>query len=254
MDDDRLPLAIRRAFSRYEMRAPATLPIGRVAQPARPGHRRSLPRLAGPVVAAAAVAVIVAGTLVPAQPAFASWSATPSTADPAVVASARDDCSSVDPDHLGGLQLVTSEQRGDYTMLLFGDGEAYGLCLTGRDIEPMILAGPGTGAVDLPDGSGSPGDDHSGVQAAPGVRFVAQPGSDSAIAERVQAWVIGVTPEVARVVIEREGAEPTIATLGDEVAFAWWPAGTEAVAIVAYGADGEVLQRITVNGSMVSEH
>nr|MBA3740827.1 hypothetical protein [Chloroflexota bacterium] len=73
-------------------------------------------------------------------------------------------------------------------------------------------------------------------------------------AERVQAWVVGVTPDVARVVIERDGSEPTVATLGDEVAFAWWPAGTEAVAVIAFDVDGNVLQRISVGGAMITEH
>jgi hypothetical protein len=67
---------------------------------------------------------------------------------------------------------------------------------------------------------------------------------------------VGVTPEVARVVVERSGVEPTVATMGDGAAFAWWPAGTEAVAIAAYDADGDLLQRMTVEsgGSVITEH
>ncbi|MDQ3691041.1 MAG: hypothetical protein M3406_13605 [Chloroflexota bacterium] len=254
MNDENFGRAIRRAFSRYQMSAAATLPVG---HPSRAGASRRgwLPRVAMPFAAVAAGAVVLASTVLAPQQAFASWSATPSGADPTVVASAADECTSVDPDHLSGLRLVGSEQRGDYTMLLFGDGGAYGLCLTGPDIDPMVLAGPGTNAIDTP---GSPGSAEHGAsgQPAPGVTFIAQPGAGSPIAERVQAWVVGVTSDVARVVIQRDGSEPAVATLGDEVAFAWWPAGTDAAAVTAYDADGNVLKQISIGdfGGTITEH
>ncbi|HEV8054579.1 MAG TPA: hypothetical protein VGP30_07095, partial [Candidatus Limnocylindrales bacterium] len=233
MNDETFARAIRRAFSRYEMSNAATFPGGYSTQAGGATRRRGwLPRVAVPIVAVAAGAAVLASTVLAPQQAFASWSATPSGANPTVVAGASDECTTADPDHLGGLRLVGSEQRGEYTMLLFGDGGAYGLCLTGPDIDPMILAGPGTNAVDAP--GASPEHEGASGQPAPGVTFIAQPGADAPIADRVQAWVVGVTPDVARVVIERDGSEPTVATLGDEVAFAWWPAGTEAVAVIAF--------------------
>ena len=255
MKDETFARAIRRAFSRYEMSNAATIPVGHSTQ-AGGATRRSgwLPRVAVPIAAVAAGAAVLATTVLAPQQAFASWSATPSGADPTIVASSADECTSADPDHLGALRIVGSEQRGDYTMLLFGDGGAYGLCLTGPDIDPMVLAGPGTSAVDAPSADGSAEHEGATGQPAPGVTFIAQPGADAPIAERVQAWVVGVTLDVARVVIERNGSEPTVATLGDEVAFAWWPAGTEAVAVIAYDADGNVLQRISVGGAMITEH
>lgn len=254
MHDDRFPRAIRRAFERYEMSAAGAAPVasGIPAMGAR-APRRLLPRVALPGIAMAIAVAALAVTVVPARPAFASWQAAPAKADGPTVASADSDCTAADPDHLSGLRLLGSERRGDYTMLLYGDGGAYGLCLTGPDIEPSVLAGPGSGAVDAPgtpDGGGHPG---FGDEQPPGVRFVAQPGSDAPIAQRVQAWAIGATAEVARVVIERLDAEPVVATLGEGIAFAWWPAGTEAAAIAAYDAEGKLLQRISV-GDMVTEH
>ncbi|MBA3779559.1 MAG: hypothetical protein H0X16_09735 [Chloroflexi bacterium] len=250
MDDDLYPRAIRRAFARYELSSEATLTAGHGTKAPVVGASRfaGLTRLAMPLGVAAAVAAVLVATTAPARPAFASWQPTPASADAAVVASARDGCTSSDPDHLTGLRLVASEQRGDYTMLLFGDGAAYGLCLTGSDTNPMVLAGPGSAAVDAPAEPAPWGEGHgdgNGSEAV-GVRFVAQPGSGSAIAERLQTWVVGVTPEVARVVFERADAEPVIASLGEEVAFAWWPVGAEAVAIATYDAGGDLLQRIPV--------
>ena len=254
MHDDDLGRAIRRAFSRFEMSAESTLPaVGRRAGAGSTRRARWLPRLAAPVVALAAGAAVVAGTLLPAQPAFASWSANPSGANPSAVAVAEDDCVSADPDHLGGLRLVGSERRGDYTMLLFGDGTAYGLCLTGPDIQPLVLAGPGTGAIDA-EGFSSGGEHGARSDKTSSVMFIAQPGSDAPVAERVQAWVIGVTPDVARVTIERDGAEPTVATLGDGVAFAWWPAGIDALTVTAYDTEGLELQRVSVSEMTVTEH
>jgi hypothetical protein len=257
MDDDGFRHAIQRAFDRYEMSPTTTLQVsGRATSPLGGPARTRLPRLAATLVAVAISAAVLAIAVTPAQPAFASWRATPSSADQAVVTRAQTDCAASDPENVTGLELIASEQRGEYIMLLFGDDRAYGMCLTGPDIEPTILTGPGTVAVDAPGGPTSVGGDHgqTGDLGAPGVLFVTQPGSDSPIAQRVQAWIVGVTPGVARVVLERDGAEPTVATMGDGVAFAWWPAGTEAVAIAAYDANAELVQRIPVSGSMITEH
>ncbi len=256
MNDDNLAHSIRRAFSRYQMSPAATLPTEhRTPRMSEARGLRWVPRLAAPIAALAVVAAVVATTLTPAQPAFASWNAAPSNASAAVVASAEDACLTADPEHLAGLRLVGSEQRGDYTMLLYGDGGSYGLCLTGPDIEPMVLAGPGTDAVDAP---GTASDGHQGLSTEPAsdITFVAQPGNDAPIAQRVQAWVIGISADVARVTIEREGAQPTIATLGDGVAFAWWPAGSAAVSVTAYNAGGDELQRFTIGdtGATINEH
>lgn len=253
MDEHRFEGEIRHAFERYEMSAQATLPVGR-AEP-RAGSRRArwLPVLTVPVIAATIGFAVVTLTLVPARHAFASWKAEPASADGSVVTSAREACDRTDDDHLTGLALVASEQRGGYTMLLFGNGATYGLCLTGPDIEPTILAGPGSGAVDSP---GAPTDrasaDHAddGRALAPGIQWIAQPGSgvDDPLAGRVQAWAIGISPDTSRVTIERTAGEPTIATVADGVAFAWWPAGSQAVAITAYDAVGNVLLRVPVTG------
>ncbi len=257
MDDDGFRHEIKRAFQRYEMSPTTALRVtDRGARRTGGAARIRLPRLAVPLVAAAVGAAVLAIAITPPQATFASWHATPSSADVSVVASAQDRCTSSGDDHLSGLKLVGSEQRGEYTMLLFGDGRAYGMCLTGPDIQPMILAGPGTGAVDVPGGPAAAGDGHgqTGSPQAAGVSFIGQPGSDSPLGQSVQAWVVGVTPEVARVVIERDGAEPTIATMGEGVAFAWWPAGTQAAAVAAYDADGNLVQRIPVGGAFISEH
>ncbi|MBA2719766.1 MAG: hypothetical protein H0U52_11090 [Chloroflexi bacterium] len=253
MAEHRFEGEIRHAFERYEMSAEATLPVARGAATRSSQRSRWIPRLTVPIVAAAVALAVVTVTLSPATPAFASWKAEPASADPSIVASARAACDSVDDDHLAGLSLVASEQRGDYTMLLFGSGATYGLCLTGPDIEPTILAGPGSGAVDVPGAptepapAGHPGD---GGALAPGIQWIAQPGGGGSepLAGRVQAWFIGISPDTSRVTIERTTGEPTIATVADGVAFAWWPAGSEAVAITAYDAAGNVLLRVPVAG------
>jgi len=252
MDEQHLGGDVRRAFERYEMSAQATLPVGRAAPRAGSRRARWLPVLTVPVIAAAVGLAVVTLTLVPARPAFASWQAVPSAADGSVVTSALEACDRADDDHLTGLALAASEQRGGYTMLLFGDGTTYGLCLTGPDIEPIILAGPGSGAVDAP---GAPTDrapaDHAddGGALAPGIQWIAQPGSGAAdpFAGRLQALFIGTAPETTRVVIDRTAGEPAVATVADGVAFAWWPAGSDAVAVTAYDAAGNVLLNVPIS-------
>lgn len=236
------------------MSAEATIPVSRGATRAAPGAARSrwLPRLTVPIVAAAVGVTVLTLTFAPARPAFASWRPEPANADATVVASARDACTSSDDNHLAGLPLVASEQRGDYTMLLFGDGRSYGLCLTGRDIEPTIVTSPGSGAADAlgapPEPAGGQADNDGAL--ARGIQWIAQPTGNvgGALGGRVQAWVMGISPDASRVSIERTAGEPAIATLADGVAFAWWPAGSEAVAIIAYDAAGDVLLRVPTEG------
>lgn len=266
MDDDRYRRAIRRVFEPYRMSTAATLPEEAPAATARgrmAGFGR-LPRLALPVAAVVVAAVVAMTALAPAPTAFASWQSTPASADPAVVAVAEDACLRSDPDHLSNLELVGAEQRGAYTMLLFTDGQggAYGLCLTGDDIDPMVLAGagPSRGVVDVPatgDGPVAPGgtttDDHGTPPTAdlPPVHFVALPLAGEAVTQVVQAFVIGIAPEVARLEVERPGTESAVATLVDAgIAFVWWPSGSTAGDIVAYDASGNVLDRLPADMSL----
>ncbi|MEO7118637.1 MAG: hypothetical protein ABIZ34_06665 [Candidatus Limnocylindrales bacterium] len=260
MDDDRYARAIRRAFEPFEMsagaRMPATVEGDAPESVRRWGLLGRLPRLALPVAVAAVAAVLAITALAPAGPAFASWRSVPADAAPAVVTAAEAACKRAEPDHLAALGLVGSEQRGAYTMLLFTDGQggAYGLCLTGEDIAPMVLAGsgPSTGTVDVPSTGNAPSatgtrGDHGTPSWSdlPPIHFVAMPAAGQPVTQRVQAFVIGISPEVTRLEIERTGAEPAVATLIDGgLAFVWWPTGSMAGDIVAYDADGNAMDRL----------
>ncbi len=259
MDDDRYRRAIRRAFEPYRMSTAATLPEEAPAATARgrmAGFGR-LPRLALPVAAVVVAAVVAMTALAPAPTAFASWQSTPASADPAAVSAAQEACLRSDPDHLAGLELAGTEQRGAYTMLLFTDGQggAYGLCLTGDDIDPLVLSGAGPSGMadapltgDLPSAPAGSATDDQGTAAdanLPPIHFVAVPLAGEPATQRVEAYVVGVAPEVARLEIERSGAEPAVATLVDAgIAFVWWPSGLTAGDIVAYDAGGNVLDRL----------
>jgi len=258
MDDDRYPRAIRRAFEPFEISAEAMLPVATPAAvtTGRMASFGRLPRLALPIVAAAVVGVVGFTALAPARPAFASWSAVPASADPAAVSAAEDTCTRSEP-HLAGLQVVGSEQRGAYTMLLFTDGEdrSYGLCVTGDGIDPLVLAGaaPSTGVVDAPltgdrplPPAGTAGDHGTpSWKDLPPVHYVAMPAVDDPATQQVQAFVMGISPEVARLEVERSGAEPVVATLADSgIAFVWWPSGPAAGDIVAYDRHGNALDRL----------
>lgn len=266
MDDPRYPGAIRHAFERFTMSAEASIPAERSSRTARqtaPGLRR-LPRLAIPVAAAAIAAVVGVVALAPARPAFASWSAVPSSAAPAAVSAAENTCMLGEPE-LAGLQVAGSEQRGAYTMLLFTDAadRSFGLCVTGDDMDPLVLAGaaPSTGVVDAPATDdrpvppAGPAGNHETPEGTdlPPVHYVAMPAVEDPATQQVQAFVMGISGEVARLEVERSGAEPAVATLaGAGIAFVWWPSGPLAGDIVAYDADGNVLDRLPAD--MLSPH
>lgn len=264
MDDPRYPGAIRHAFERFTVSAEASFPAERSSRTGRqtaPGIGR-LQRLALPVAAAAIAAVVGVVALAPARPAFASWSAVPSSAAPAAVSTAEDTCKLSEPE-LAGLQVTGSEQRGAYTVLLFTDAadRSFGLCVTGDGMVPLVLAGaaPSSGMVDAPVTDDRPmppaGTDHEAPDWAdlPPVHYVAMPAVEGPATQQVQAFVMGISGEVARLEVERSGAEPAVATLADAgIAFVWWPSGPLAGDIVAYDADGNVLDRLPAD--MLSPH
>ena len=81
------------------------------------------------------------------------------------------------------------------------------------------------------------------------MHFVAaMPADGEPNTQQVQTFVFGLSSEVARLEVERVGAEPAVATLVDSgMAFVWWPAGPTAGDYVAYDAEGRVLERYAAN-------
>lgn len=98
----------------------------------RPRTRRIQPPLvlsAAGASAAAAGAVAIASLGTGAAPAFAGWTAKPTRASAAEVASANADCQAQSP--ISGLPLQLTDVRGPFTFSIYADDESSATCITG---------------------------------------------------------------------------------------------------------------------------
>lgn len=242
--DDELADAIRHAYAAYA--APASSTLGR-RRLLRFGRIAVAPLAIGAVVAA----VFVAGTVFAPPSAFGTWTATPSSPNPALVARVRDGClSPPGPDwtaemranaaDLASLPLVIVDQRGRGAVAFFAerrpDGQASMMCLSAADEDGQVMAGGGgtsTGARETP-------------ATGPLRLFTAH--RNRSEWGTYTAYAGSVEPGVTQVTVERNSGSGVIASVANGYFVAWWPGDAYATRIIAYGAGGAVLAEIGNNG------
>ena len=207
-----------------------------------------------PLTVIAVLAALVIGNLTAPPSAFAGWTATPASTDPAVAEVVEDACRkllhhpaddpifermydeeqrrkiSAWPDP-ATLPLVAQDQRGEVILAFFTDGHIYADCTIQQNGER------GYGAIGL----GELDAGAFGVLRVVG-GMTAEGSSDGGPPLRS---VIGeAAPEVASVIIEREEGEPVTATVSGGYFLAWWPSSADFVRITAYDNDGNTLGSI----------
>jgi hypothetical protein len=242
--DDELADAIRHAYAAYAAPASSPLSRGRLLRL----HPIAVAPLAIGVVVAA---VLVAGTVFAPPSAFGTWTATPSSPNPALVASVRDGClPPPGPDwttedranaaDMTRLPLVIVDQRGRGAVALFAerrpDGQASMMCLSAADEDGQVMAGGGgtsTGARETP-------------ATGPLRLFTAH--RNRSEWGTYTAYAGSVEPGVTQVTVERNSGSGVIASVANGYFLAWWPGDAYATSIIAYGAGGAVLAEIGNNG------
>jgi hypothetical protein len=207
-----------------------------------------------PLTVVVVVGALVIGNLTAPPSAFAGWTATPTSTDPAVAEVVEDACRNLlhhpadDPNFErmydeeqrrkisawpdpATLPLVAQDQRGEVILAFFTDGHIYADCTIQQNGER------GYGAIGLGEIEG----ERSGALRVLG-GMTAEGSSDGVPPLRS---VIGdVAPEVARVIIERDEGEPVTATVRDGYFLAWWPSSADIVRITAYDVEGNALGSI----------
>ncbi len=204
-----------------------------------PWRRYSL--LASAAAAGAAVMVLATNVL-GADPAYASWTAKPASADAHLVRTLGAQCISrvrdAFPSAPRGLKPVTSERRGDYTTMLVATGGTVSLCAdwvgaASKDqARGGTLEGMTTGAR-LDEGVsvltlGVPGQ----VNGSDAVRFA-----------------YGMTaPNIKSVVVTTSKGVDVTATVADGYFVAWWPSGAEIARIGAVDRAGNPVSPSAIQG------
>ncbi len=226
------------------------------SRPASPAQhpRLTLSVATVPLTVSVVVAALVIGNLTAPPSAFAGWTATPTSTDPAVAEVVEDACRNLlhhpadDPNFErmydeeqrqkisawpdpATLPLVAQDRRGEVILAFFTDGHIYADCTIQENGER------GYGAIGLGELEGG----SFGVLRVVG-GMSAEGSPDGAPPLRS---VIGqAAPEVASVIIERENGEPVTATVRGGYFLAWWPSSADIVRITAYDEDGNTLGAI----------
>jgi hypothetical protein len=239
--DQQLTEQIRRGYERFEPSS-TTLPVK------APGRSRS-PWAAALVLPIAGLLIaVVAIQVARPQSAFASWSAVPVVADPALQAALLESCK--DPitpettdveraflEEVNRLPMVLVDQRGTSGVALFavrrGSGIASKLCLGSHDDAGTLRtagSGSGLGAQERP--SDGP------------LRLVGQVQIWSYGGETLSAAFGTSDPSVAKVVVSRASGGDVTATVKDGYWVAWWPGEAAAQRVASFAADGSEVKTI----------
>lgn len=239
--DQQLTEQIRRGYERFEPSS-TTLPVK------APGRSRSRWAAALVLPIAGLLIAVVAIQVGRPQSAFASWSAVPVVADPALqaalLASCKDpitpettDVERVFLEEINRLPMVLVDQRGRSGVALFAErretGIASKLCLGSLDDAGTLRtagAGSSLGAQETPsDGS---------LRLVGGVQIWSDGG------ETLSA-VFGTSDlRVAKVVVSRASGGDVTATVKDGYWVAWWPGEDAAQGVTAFAADGSEVKTI----------
>lgn len=204
-----------------------------------------------PLTVIVVVAALVIGNLTAPPSAFAGWTATPTSTDPAVAEVVEDACRSLlhhpadDPNFErlydeeqrrkisawpdpATLPLVAQDQRGEVILAFFTDGHIYADCTIQQNGER------GYGAIGLGELDGV----SFGVLRVVG--GMSAEGSPDGVPP-LRSVIGQAAPEVASVIIEREDGETVTATVQGGYFLAWWPSSADIVRVIGYDEDGNTL-------------
>lgn len=225
--DDQLIAAVRRAFSHYSA-PPAVPPFLRHGAAVGQPRLNRLSLAVVPIAALGLVIVLIAQALTQPGSAFATWTAVPAEPDPAVAASAAEECwtPSLQPAP-ARLPLVAVDQRGRVTLALFSDGESLTDCMLVDGQVSAVSHGAETG-----------GDSLTGaIQVLNHGRYE----RESTVMHLISG---AVASDVASVIVTRDDGVDVTATVGTGVFLVWWPTPGDAATFTALDAAGNVLETI----------
>jgi hypothetical protein len=228
--------------------------LTRVAD-ARPGSRRRF-ALAGSAAGAAGVGAIVAAavTLSGATPAFAGWTASPSSTGGS--ASSTTACANQLKSMPGGPGTVTwtptaTDVRGPYVLEALASGSITATCLTGPSVTSVSFGSSGGSLSSSGTSSGvDPGGTSSTTNYASGdgITELTLSSLDSHNGAPFDTLEGSVSPGVTAVSLALSDGQSVQATVSGGLVLAWWPNGSTPVTAQVTTASGTTTQSLGTFG------
>ena len=239
-DEDNFEAQLRQALRAKASRAPETAVERLQRLDYHPRTRRMSPAVALSAIGGAGLAtggVITAVLLTTATPAFAGWTAQPTTSTSAQTATAATSCqaqlgSLPGSNPAGDWSDVGTDVRGPYTLTVYQDGAALATCLTGPSFSSMSESS-GLGHFTTQGGSFSE-TQRTRSQIGTSVSMFDVGGSGSLerfsmshldVASQGPYTVVDgeVASEVSALTLVRSDGTDVQASVADEWFLAWWP-------------------------------
>ncbi len=248
--------------ARFRQRAalidPATVErIAAAVSDARPRSRRGL-GIAGSAAGTAGVGgiVIAAVTLSGSTPAFAGWTASPSSVTTAGATSATAACASQLASMPGGPGDVrwtptVTDVRGPYVLEELASGSLSATCLTGPTLTSVSLgSGGGSASSTGASGGGDPGGTSSTTNYGPGDALTALTLSSLNTQDGTPFDTLEgtVAPGVTAVSLVLSDGESVQATVSGGLVLAWWPSGSKPLTALVTTASGTTTQSLGTFG------
>ncbi len=217
------------AFAHFTYDLPVAAIVGRAAERRR---NRWRPMGAGLLVTAAAAALVIAMTssLTAPTSVFASWSAMPTLADPALAVAAQSLClrgTTVDA------PLAAQDQRGSAAALLFVNTDTAVMCVVALDSNGQALASSAS-ATHLTNPSSAFGLDGVG-------RSTPHGGSGDGLTR-----VFGHVPNtISSVQLSLSDGTIVTATIAKGRFLAWWPSDASIASMTGVDGSGTVISQVT---------
>ncbi|HEY2213708.1 MAG TPA: hypothetical protein VGH31_01540 [Acidimicrobiales bacterium] len=269
---------LKNAFTSYASTIPAEAGVRVRTTEYHPRSSRLSPRL---TIGALSGAVATAGTVISvvvlggASPAFAGWTASPTTASPAQLSTASTNCQSQltnSPAYAGSggtddsdWTTVTTDARGPYTVVIYQDGSSYATCFNGPGFTTLSRTGGGfssnsmssnPGGPSAETGSASSGTNGSssvslGTDLSGGITHVSVSHLHSADGD--YTLIEGeLKSDVTAVSLDRNDGSDVQATTGSGWFVAWWPSTAGVTSAQVTSAGGTATQTLPQEPPMLS--
>ena len=234
-------------------------------------HRLVVPAVgAGVLAGAATVGTVLAVFLGGSAPAYAGWSATPTSSETAAPSSqASQSCMSSLPSAepaggqlgSGAWQPVLTDVRGPFTVALFQNSGAYAACFTSASFTEVTQVSANNSAASNAQsvngsvralGAGGPADGMSSVTvggtSSGDMQNVVQTHT-STTADGAYTLVDGrVASGVTAVTLVLENGQDVVTTVADGWLIAWWPGDSAATSAQVTNASGTTTEALQASG------
>jgi hypothetical protein len=222
--------------------------------------RLTIGGLASGATAGAIAAVVLVGG---APPAFAGWTATPTTPSTAQLTATSDSCQSslANAPSMSGVQStswqpVVTDVRGPFTVVLYDQGSAYASCFTGPDFTLIDRNTSNAGMTSVSASSFGQSSGALGARTAMGFQLLSGGDISHLDVSHLESSTDGpytlvdgqVEADVSAVTLELSDGSSVQTSIEDGWVLAWWPGDQDVTSALVTSSSGTTTQPLTQIG------